>query len=59
MIDKGNMHAFCPTHNAIETWEHSLVCDKMNDKREDWVNNLDKKLNDVEKKVKAPSMKER
>ena len=53
VIDKGNMHAFCPSCNSIETWEHVVLCEKIKNKLDDWVNKLNNKVIDVVKKVKA------
>ena len=53
VIDKGNRHVFCLASNAIETWEHVVLCEKMNNKRNDWVNRLKNKINDALKKVKT------
>ena len=53
VIGKGNIHAFCPECNAITTWEHVVLHEKVKNTRDDWVNKLSKKLNDVVKKVKT------
>ena len=53
LIDKGNEHAVFPACDALETWEYVVLCDKMKDKRDACVKNIEKRFNDVTKKVKA------
>ena len=47
------MHAVCLACNEKEIWEHVVLCEKMKTKRDDWVNQLNKKLNYEVKKLKA------
>ena len=53
LIDKGNNHAVCPTCDELETWEHVMLWDKQQDKRDACVKNLEKSFNNFAKKGKA------
>ena len=53
VTDKGNTHAVCLSCDVIATWEHVMLCKKMKNKRDDWVNKLNKKLNYAVKNLKA------
>ena len=52
-IDKWNKYAVCPACDALEIWEHVVLCDKIKDKRDTWVKKIEKSFNDVGKKVNA------
>ena len=52
-IDKSNMHACCPLCKSKESWEHVVLCEKMKNRRDAWINMMQKKLNKTAKKGKA------
>ena len=37
LIDKMNMNMVCPLCNEVETWEHVMLCNKQNEKRDEWL----------------------
>ena len=52
LVDNGNKHGVYPSFDALETWEHVVLCDKMKDKRHAQVKKIEKSFNDVAKKLK-------
>ena len=49
-IVKSNARACCPLCKSEESCEHALLCGKFKKSREEWINKVQKKLDNIAKK---------